>query len=406
MNGRDGERRIRADGSHQGDGPEPTDGTERISKRAAALIAALTLAIGLLTGSIIGSGRDNSQFDGSTSTVLRAETTVTTSVLTTTTSPPPPTSERFPPTSLEALRGAAGIRGKVVAAPLPGSSGGAPLWVLSGTGLIRRFEVPLWPGDYPHPLILSNGHVAFTDLDNAYLVDVDLASPPATVSEGSYLLPSGTTDLVWIIGDGATWAAPLDTSTGAVGEHIDFAGMVSWVQAGLGSGVLVLPMDETTFGRLAYWAPGNGLQPIDLENADSQLLTAAGSLAVFLSPDGTFQVQDIANSTKISRFSLDFDGSSGVSGCLSPDESSIAIYGEGVTDVVVSSTTGEVLYQLPEDDERQDLNWVTTDQLVAQTAADEGRLLQIIDLTAGTTTDIASLSGLGSWWITASGSNC
>ena len=406
MNGRDGERRIRTDGSHQSDGPEPTSDTERISKRAAALMAALTLAIGLLTGSIIGGGRDNTQVDVSNSTVVSAETTVTTSVLTTTTPPPAPTSQRFPPTSLEALKGAEELRGEVVAAPLPGSSGGAPLWVLSGAGLIRRFEVPLWPGDYPHPLILSSGQVAFADLDNAYLVDVDLSRPPATVSEGSYLLPSGTPDLVWIIGDGAAWVAELDTSTGVVGEQTDLAGVVSWVEAGLESGVLAIPVDEATFGRLAYWAPGNGLQPIELENADSQLLTAAGSLAVFLSPDGTVQVQDIASSTMISKFSLDFDGSSGVNGCLSPDESSIAIYGEGVTDVVVSSTTGDVLYELPEDAERQNLNWVTTDQLVAQTTADEGRALQIIDLTAATTTDIASLSGLGSWWITASGSNC
>lgn len=365
-------------------------------------MATITLAIGLLTGPMITGGKDNTQVDVSSSTVISAEVAVSTSVSPTTTSAPASTSKRLPPASLEALRGAEELRGEVVAAPLPGSSGGGPLWILSGAGLVRRFEVPLWPGDYPHPLILSSGRVAFADLSNAYLVDVDLSSAPVIVSEGSYLLPSGTPDLVWIIGDGAGWVAPLNTRTRVVGERTDLAG----VTAGLGSGVLVQPVDETRFGRLAYWAPGNGLQAIELADADSQLLTAAGALAVFLSPNGWVQIQDIASSTLVSRFFLDLDVSGGVSACLSPDESAIAMYGEGVADVVVSSTTGEVLYELPEDDARENLNWVTTDQLVAQTGSDKGRILQMIDLTAGTTTDIASLSGLGTWWITAGGSNC
>ncbi|MGC2239694.1 MAG: hypothetical protein WA726_02535 [Acidimicrobiia bacterium] len=405
MSGRDDERRIRTDGSYHSDAPEPTGGTERVSKRTAALIAALTLAVGLLAGSIISGGRDNTPVDVSGSTVLSAVATSTTAVLTTTTQSPPPTSQRFPPTSLEVLRGAEELRGLVVAAPHPGSSGGAPLWVLGGEGLVRRYEVPLWPGDYPHPLILSSGQVAFADLDKVYLVDVDLSSPPEAVSEGSYLLPSGTPDLVWIIGDGATWIAPLDTSTGVVGEQTDVAGVVSWAEAGLESGVLVLPVDEVNFGRVAYWAPGADLQPVELAGPDPHLIASSGALAAFLSSDNTVEIHDVANSATVGRFSLDLDGSIGVSGCLSPDGSSIALYGEEVRDVVVSSTTGEVLHEL-EDVEHEKLNWITTDQLVVQTVADEGRILQMIDLTAGITIDIASLSGLGSWWMTASGSNC
>jgi len=277
---------------------------------------------------------------------------------------------------------------------------------LSGEGLVRRYEVPLWPGDYPNPLILGDGQIAFADLESVYLVDVNLDAPPRAVSEGSFLLPSGTPGLIWIIGEASTWVAQLDTRTGMVGERFDVSGVIGWPEGGLESGLVVRPSDEVTFGRVAYWAPEAIPRPLALEDPDSRLLTSAGTLAVFLSPDNTVQVLDVLGSVTVGRFSIDLGESANVGSCISPDGSSIVFYGADIRDVVVSLTSGEIVHELEPDEQREEIGWVSSDQLVAQTVAEEGRVLQLIDLIIGTTTDIASLSGLGSWWITASGSNC
>jgi hypothetical protein len=95
-----------------------------------------------------------------------------------------------------------------------------------------------------------------------------------------------------------------------------------------------------------------------------------------------------------------------VEGCLSPDGSSIALFGSEILDVVVSLTSGDVVHEFGPDVQIDAIGWVSSEQLVIQLTAEEGRLLQVIDLPSGTESDIASLSGLGSWWMTASGSNC
>jgi hypothetical protein len=364
------------------------------------------LAIGLFGGWMIGAAGDNTTIPDEFGSTVPSPVVTSTVASTTTSTSPPSVSSRFPLTSLEVLSGTSELAGVVVVAPHPGATGGSPLWILSGVGLVRRYEVPLWPGDYPNPLILTGNQVAFADLETAYLADIGLDGDPRAVSEGSFLLPSGTSDLIWIVGDGAAWVAQLDPGTGAVGERFDVSGVIGWPEGGLESGLLVRPMDEATFGQVAYWTPDAGIRSVDVDDPHSRLLTAAGSLAVFLSPGNTFQVLDVARSTTVGQFSMERGEFVDVQGCLSPDGSSIALSGSEIRDVVVSLTSGEVIHELEPDVRVDAIGWVSSDQLVIQTAAEEGRLLQVIDLPGGTASDIASLSGLGSWWMTASGSNC
>ena len=409
MNGHDADeepRRVHADGSADDASSVAERPTDGVARRTAALTAAGMLALGLLGGWMIGAAGENATIrDEFGSTVPSPVATST--VASTTTSTSPPVSTRFPPTSLEVLRGASELAGVVVVAPHPGATGGSPLWILSGDGLVRRYEVPLWPGDYPNPLILYGNQVAFADLQHVYLTDIDLDGPPRAVTEGSFLLPSGTTDLIWIVGDGSAWVAQLDPTTGTVGERFDVSDVISWPESGLGSGLLVRPINEATYGRIAHWNPEAGLRPVEVDDPQSRLLTAAGTLAVFLSPGNTFQVLDVVRSANVSQFSMEPGEFVDVEGCLSPDGSSIALFGREILDVVVSLTGGDVLHEFDPDEQIDAIGWVSSDQLVVQTAAEEGqRLLRVIDLPSGTATDIASLSGLGSWWMTASGSNC
>ena len=410
MNGRDaGEepRRVHADGSADGEGPAAERPRDSIDRRTATLTAAGMLAAGLLGGWMIGAAGDNTTIPDQFGSTVPSPVATSIVASPTTSTSPPSVSTRFPLTSLEVLSGASELAGVVVVAPHPGATGGSPLWILSGEGLVRRYEVPLWPGDYPNPLILSGDQVAFADLENAYLADIGLDGAPRAVSEGSFLLPSGTSDLIWIVGDGAAWVAQLDPSTGAVGERFDVSAVISWPEGGLESGLLVRPVDEATFGQVAHWAPDAGLRPVEVDDPQSRLLTAAGTLAVFLSPGNTFQVLDMARSATVGQFSMQPGEFVNVEGCLSPDGSSIALFGSEIPDVVVGPASGDVIHELEPDEQIDAIGWVSSDQLVIQTAAEEGRrLLRVIDLPGGTVTDIASLSGLGSWWMTASGSNC
>jgi hypothetical protein len=409
MNGRDaGEepQRVHADGSADGEGPAAERPRDSIDRRTATLTAAGMLVVGLLGGWMIGAAGDNTTISDEFESTVPSPVATSTVAPTTTSTSSPSVSTRFPLTSLEVSSGASELAGVVVVAPHPGATGGSPLWILSGEGLVRRYEVPLWPGDYPNPLILSGNQVAFADLETAYLADIGLDGDTRAVSDGSFLLPSGTTDLIWIVGDGAEWVAQLDPSTGAVGERFDVSAVIGWPEGGLESGLLVRPVDEATFGQVAHWTPDAGLQSVEVDDPHSRLLTASGTLAVFLSPGNTFQVLDVVRSTSVGRFSMERGEFVNVEGCLSPNGSLIALFGREILDVVVSLTSGDVIHELESDVGVDAIGWVSSDQLVIQTTVEEGRMLQVIDLPGGTATDIASLSGLGSWWMTASGSNC
>jgi hypothetical protein len=174
----------------------------------------------------------------------------------------------------------------------------------------------------------------------------------------------------------------------------------------LESGLLVRPVDEATLGQVAHWTPDAGLRSVEVDDPHSRLLTAAGTLAVFLAPGNTFQVLDVVRSTTVGQVSMEPGEFVNVEGCLSPDGSSIALFGSEILAVVVSLTSGDVIHELEPDVQIDAIGWVSSDQLVIQKAAEEGRLLQVVDLPSGIESDIASLSGLGSWWMTASGSNC
>jgi len=279
------------------------------------------------------------------------------------------------------------LRGAVVLAPHPNGfpDTDTPIWVLGANGrLVSEGQAPLWPGDYPYPLVLANGRIAFADLNNIHLLDASLTEPSIVVSEGSFVVPGGTPGQVWVIGEGARWVAALDTATGTVGERL-----------------------EQTYGRYAYWTPTQGLQPIEVPNPKTGLLAAAGDTAVFLSPPGVIDVMDIPTREYVSSFEIDLGEDLIVDGCLSPQQFFIAIAGSSGRTIVVSTDDGTPMQDLTVAQPFAGLAWTTPDQLLAIIDSDEGTQLQAIDVFTGTTRTIADLDPrTRGWWMTASGSNC
>lgn len=142
----------------------------------------------------------------------------------------------------------------------------------------QRVALPLHPGDFPYPLIMTENLIAFADLRDAFVFDRE-SGRLESISEASFLVPGATEETIWVIGEGADWIARFDTQTREVTSAIDVSESVRWPLAGVNDGLLVAPMDETRFGTVAFWTPDAGLQPLEppLPTASSWWLHRAAS---------------------------------------------------------------------------------------------------------------------------------
>jgi hypothetical protein len=278
--------------------------------------------------------------------------------------------------------------------------------MLNSSRAVQRLEIPLAPGDYPYPLIMADRRVVFVDFDSAYVVDVDLNEAPVAVSDGGFLVPGGSSDLVWIIESAAQWVAALDVRTGDVSERVDVSDVIGFPEAGVADGLIVRPVDETTYGRVAYWTPTLGLEPIESIDPESALLGSSGDVAVFASVNGTIEVVDVANNHLVSRLMVDVGEDPIVEGCLSPERTAAAFTANSGTSVVVDLEDGDVIYSSPPDEFYDIAGWTSIDQLIVITGAEGEQILQAVDPFTGSVNNVARLTGPGSWWATAANSNC
>ena len=153
-------------------------------------------------------------------TVATSTTTVTTSGGVTTTSQRVTTSEP----DVVPQAGAADLLGAIAFTPSPGISDSDTLYVLRpGGSVVRREGVPFTPGDYPYPLLMTGGYIAFTGGQTGYLVDADLVDEPKPLADASFIVPAATPGQIWFVGRSAEWMAPVDIGSGGVGDRIEVA---------------------------------------------------------------------------------------------------------------------------------------------------------------------------------------
>lgn len=303
--------------------------------------------------------------------------------------------------------GATVLEGEVALTPEPGMLGGGTLWVLGPGGSIERMDgVPFWPGDYPYPMLMTGGHVMFTNLTDGYLIDAELTELPDPLTEASFIIPGATAGLVWFVGPGVDWVAPVDAKSRAVGEQYDVSDVFWWPVAGVSDGLIVNPIDEVSYGRFAYWSPSEGLQRLDLRVPQHEyVLAASGNVAVAVSPDEV-SILNILSGDYLSAFRIEFSRSVLSTVCLSPDQQHLAMVGSN-GEAFLGHTDDGSFIELPAGIHGwKSIGWTSDTQLVYIIDIDDETLIQSFDITTGATYDIATLQSFRRWMLTASGSMC
>lgn len=334
-------------------------------------------------------------------------TTQTSTDLTTTTTDPP--SSTVSSTARGWLRTSGDVNrleGVVAVSEFPSSQGNTSVWILGSEDRVVYSErLPLYPGDFPYPLILANDLLVFSDLRAATGFDVTSGSL-APISYGSFLVAGADSGTIWVVGEGADWIAPFDTVLRVAGDRVDVSNTVQWPIAGVADGLLVSPFDQETYGNVAYWTPSTGLQKLGLDvAAGSYVVAASGDIAVFASDDDTITVSDIDSREILAEFAVDFGGTRIDGGCLSPQEFFVALIGSTGKVMVVSTEDGTVMQELEAANSYASVGWTTPAQMIALVDAELDTHLHAIDIFTGATFEIAELGSQNNSLAT-SGSTC
>ncbi len=305
------------------------------------------------------------------------------------------------------LAGAGFLDGHVALTPFPGPSDGKTLWVFRPSGsVVRRDDVPFHPGDYPHPMLLTDGRIIFADLGDAFLLNVDLVEPAERLGEASFVVPGATPGLVWLVGRGVEWMAPVDVEAKTVGERFEVSDVIQWPLAGIADGLVVIPVDEETYGTTAYWSPTEGLEPIELITPTrSGVYTATANTAVVVSP-GLIRVLDFATGEFVASFPIELGEGLVSEVCLSPDQDYVAIVGSTGEAFIADTRSGEVLQRLAGVHGNNSIGWTSNDQIVYIADIAGATWIEALDVSTGDSADVAVLSGSQGWWLTASGAMC
>jgi hypothetical protein len=254
---------------------------------------------------------------------------------------------------------------------------------------------------------MTGGSIAFADLSHGYLVDPDLLDEAELLAEASFITPGATPGLIWLIGTGADWVAPLDVESRTVGDRIDVGDLISWPLAGIAEGLVVTPADEDTYGPAAYWSPSDGLQPISLRSpAQSGIHAASGTVAAVISPD-ELSILDIASGNYLSTSRLELGEGNVSEVCLSPDQRYAAVVGSTGEAYVAAVDTGTTLHRLSGIHINNSVGWSEANQFVYIADTPGGTTVQTLNIGTGQVGLVAKLTGYPTfWWLTASATMC
>ena len=369
----------------------------------------MALTLGLTVGWVFGASQleasrpDPTALPGapplsSTTTTVRANEGSESSVSVATLAP-----RRLNRPELELLPGTSALAGEVALFGGSGSGEGTLHVFRPGGSLVRREEVPFQIGDFVYPILLTRGSLVFTDLHSAFVLDSDLVDSPDSLGEASYVVPGAQPGLVWLVDD--TWVAPLEVESGTVGDRYD-AGEFSEALAGVADGLIVAPIDQDTYGQIAYWTAADGLLSIDLAyDPPTGALAAAENMTVVATPD-FLQILNVGDGSAPNTFPIDLSEERVNDVCLSPGLRYVAIVGGTGVTVLVNTSDGEVVRTLSDVSTWNGIGWTSPDQFVYLADLPGGTLLQVLDVSTGEIQAIASLRLSGGGWLAASGSMC
>lgn len=378
------------------------------------LLVSLGVVIGAVAVFVVSNMDTSGDETSSTATSLLGTTSLPAQVASTTvtTAPTVATSVDEPVTftaaSLEPLPGADSLLGQVALTPFPGGTDNGTLWVLRpGGSVVRRDDLPLTPGDYPYPLLMTDGHIAFANLESGYVIDADLLSSREPLTGASFVVPSSAPGHVWFVGPGGDWVALVDVASKTVGDRIEVADEFSWPHAGVADGLIVIPLDQDTDGRQAYWSPTDGLEPILLDNPDeSYVIAASGDVAVVVQGD-LIRVMDIPAGDYLGRPGPRVGDGPDIEACLSPDQQYVAVVASTGDAYIMEVNTGVIVHRFSDLHYNNSIGWTDPDQFVFIADTPAGTTVQAIDVSIGRVHLAARLTGHPSqWWLAADGTMC
>jgi hypothetical protein len=201
-------------------------------------------------------------------------------------------------------------------------------------------------GTGPYPILMSAGYLLYSG-SSGWMFDIDLAEEPVMFGTNRDIIPGAEPGVVWFsrrsgpTGD-YLWVASVDVESLTIGERVDITDVFTYPVAGVADGLIVVPIDQDTYGRFAYWSPTDGLAPIGLRDPSQEtVVTASGNLVV-VAVRGGVRFFDISSGSYVSSFPFDF-GEAVTSACLSPDREHVVVVGSNGDAIVGSTTTGEVM---------------------------------------------------------------
>lgn len=314
-----------------------------------------------------------------------------------------------------------GLQGDVALVPRPGPvvQSRSRIWVFrEGGSVVQREDLPLlWPVDgSSSPILLTGGHVIFSDGRGGYIVDVGLMSEPSGIIWAAVTVVLGAgPNFVWFTGSNTfpsrdtDWVALFDVESGSLGETIDVTGQFRAAVVGISEGLIVEPVDTDVYGRYAYWSPTDGMRQLVLPHiaeAEPMFVLAASDDLVAVIVPGELLVLNISNGDLLTTFSVAAEPHDITAVCISPDQQHLVVVTSRGDAFIGRLIDGEIVTLLSDVQGPNGVGWTSNDQVVF-ISTEEGTLsLEGYDIATSERNRFASLEGSDVWWLAASGAMC
>ena len=174
----------------------------------------------------------------------------------------------------------------------------ATVWMFRpGGSLVSRSDHAIGGGrNDRYRLLMTAGRLMLGT--SAWTFDYDLVEEPIQFGSNRSVIPGAEQGLVWFArGRGPTgnfpWVAPVDVAAQTVGDRVDITDVFTRPIAGVAGGLIVVPIDQDTYGRFAYWSPTGGLAPIGLRDPSQEMVVGASGNLVVVALRGGVSIFDI-----------------------------------------------------------------------------------------------------------------
>jgi hypothetical protein len=275
--------------------------------------------------------------------------------------------------------------------------------------------VPLWPGDWPHPLLFAGGRVVFAGAGGTYATD---PSAPAAerIGGGGYPVTGERPGGVLLVGTDRERRTLTDfTGDGRVSNVRWLGDGVDAVIAGAGGGYVVRPFDRDAYGFAAFLTADGELRPLAPSVASPyRVLGALGNRALIAVEGGPLAVVDVRSGAVVHDLAplRPADAAPVDRACWSPDGAHLVLLDATASATVIAVADEPAVVSIVGDVGPGGIGWASPTELVvvATTAGTAGWEVALVDVANGARATIATFSAdvrpFGRWWLATAAAGC